>query len=38
MTQCSGVVVGLWHQAILAYITVGPGVMVWGPFTALQRR
>ena len=39
MTQCLGVVEGLSHQAMLALrITVGPGVMVWEPFTSLQRR
>ena len=38
MTQCLGVVEGLWHLAMLAScIKVGPGVMVWGPFTSLQK-
>ena len=37
MFRCCGMV-GLWHHAMLAScITVGPGVMVWGPFTSLQR-
>ena len=32
MTQCLGVVEGLWHQALLAScITVGAVVMVWKP-------
>ena len=39
MTQCLGVVEGLWHQALLAScIMVGPGVLVWKTFTGLSHK